>query len=370
MSVRIAYLLPAPGVPVQGPSGASAHARGIVRALRETHDVRLLAARITDRRGHFGETIAARAAGVPGWPSWLETYRDLTEVFAARRIARRLLHDAHTTWAPQLVIERHSLFSDAGWRVHDRLGVPWVLEVNAPLWEERQRFEKLRRPRWARGWERDVLLAAPIIVAVSQWLVRWLTEEVGCQNVHWVPNGVDARLGDRMAGRRALGVPPHQPLVGFVGSMKPWHGVGRLPRLAHAAGATLVLVGRPPRNPPPGVITTGHLDPNQLADVVAALDVGLAPYPADAPPWFCPLKILDYRAQGTPVVATNVGDCRALVGDTGTVVAPEDEDGFIDAVQSWIGRRVVPTPRSWQDVGSEIISIARPRRRHPRQESP
>lgn len=360
--MRIAYLLPAPGIPVQGPSGASSHARGIVRALRQEHTVRLTAARIVDRRGPFGEQLAARAVGVPGWPSWLKPYREMTEVLSARRLARRVLAEAHAGWVPQLIIERHSLFSDAGWRVHDRLGVPWVLEVNAPLWEERRRYETLRQPAWARRWEHSVLRAAPVIVAVSQWLVRWLREEVGCRRVHWVPNGVDLRLGDRLSGRRLLGVRADQPVVGFVGSMKPWHGVGRLPRLAAAAGATLVLVGRPPKNPPPGVITTGHLDPDRLADVVAALDVGLAPYPEDAPPWFCPLKILDYRAQGTPVVATDVGDCRALVGDSGTVVPPDDDDSFVDAIRAWMGRRVVPTPRSWREVSAEIIQHAHPRR--------
>jgi len=362
-SVRIAYLLPAPGVPVQGPSGASAHARGIVGALRARHDVRLFAARSTDRRGRFGEPTPARVLGVPGWPSWLERYRDLTEVLAARRIARRVVEDAHKGWKPRLVIERHSLFSDAGWRVHDRLGVPWALEVNAPLWQERARFETLRRPAWAQGWERDVLRAAPLVVAVSQWLVTWLREEIGCENAHWVPNGVSVRLGDRMAGRQALGVQPGEPLVGFVGSMKPWHGVARLPRLAAAAGARLVLIGRKPKTVPPGVIATGHLEPDALADAVAALDVGLAPYPADAPPWFCPLKILDYRAQGTPVVATDVGDCRALVGDGGTIVPPGDDDGFVGAIRAWVGRRVVPAPRSWQEVGSQIIALAASQKR-------
>ena len=354
--MRIAYLLPAAGVPVQGPSGASAHVRGLVGALRRHHEVRLHAARIEDRRGRFGVETAAREVGVPGWPSWLERYRDLTEVIAARRIARRVIEDGLTTWRPRLIIERHSLFSDAGWRAHHRLGVPWLLEVNAPLWEERRRFEALRRPDWARGWERSVLQAAPAVAAVSRWLVRWLREEVGCQKVTWVPNGVTPRAGDRARGRARLGVPEGQPVVGFVGSMKPWHGVERLPRVATALGARLVLIGRCP-DPPEGAIVTGHLHGAELADVVAGLDLGLAPYPRSAPPWFCPLKILDYRAQGTPVIATDVGDCRPLVGeDGGAVVPPEDDDALIEAGRAWL-RRARPAPhlRSWQAVSAEML---------------
>lgn len=359
--MRISYLLPAPGIPVQGPSGSSAHARGIVRALGQQHEVRLIAAKITDRRGRFGEETPAQAVGVPGWPSWLRKYRDLTEVISARRISRQVIEQAHAGWCPDLIIERHSLFSDAGWRIHDRLGVPWVLEVNAPLWEERRRFEELRRPEWARAWQRDVLQAAPCIVAVSRWLVRWLTEEMGCTNVHWLPNGVDHRPGDRGAGRAALGVADDVPLVGFVGSMKPWHGLDRLAGIAEAAGARLAVIGRlaPGMSAPEGALHSGHLEPGALADVVAALDVGLAPYPADAPPWFCPLKILDYRAQGTPVVATDVGECSVLVGDAGTVVPPADDAALLEAVRSWlIHPRPRPSARTWHDVAAELIAIS------------
>ncbi len=359
--MRITYLLPAPGIPVQGPSGSSAHARGLVRALRRQHDVRLLAAKIHDRRGSFGEPTRARAVGVPGWPSWLRTYRDLTEVIAARRISRRVIEQAHAGWVPDLIIERHSLFSDAGWRIHDRLAVPWVLEVNAPLWEERRRFEQLRRPAWALDWQREVLQAAPCIVAVSRWLVDWLRSDIGCDNAHWLPNGVDLRLGSRAAGRALLGVAEDVPVIGFVGSMKPWHGLDRLAGVAAAAGARLALVGRLAKGmtAPEGALLTGHLDPDALADAVAALDVGLAPYPADAPPWFCPLKILDYRAQGTPVVATDVGECAVLVGDAGSVVPAEDDDALIDAVRHWLAQpRPAPAARTWGEVGEKLLAIS------------
>ena len=359
--MKVAYLLPAPGIPVQGPSGASAHARGLCRALMAEHEVHLLAAKLVDRRGRFGEPVRAQAVGVPGWPSWLETYRDLTEVISARRIARSVIHSAHEGWVPALVIERHSLFSDAGWRIHDRLGVPWVLEVNAPLWEERRRFEALRRPAWALSWERRVLLAAPCIVAVSRWLVRWLREDVGCRNVHWVANGAALRAGDRTAGRARLGVGMREPVIGFVGSMKPWHGLHRLAGIAAAVGARLALIGRLGEGVevPAGALVTQHLDPASLADVVAALDVGLAPYPADAPPWFCPLKILDYRAQGTPVVATDVGECATLVGEGGTVVPPDDDAALIAAVRRWLGRRrPPPAARPWSAVAAEVIAAS------------
>lgn len=366
--MRLTYLLPAPGIPVQGPSGASAHVRGLVRALRADHEVEVVAACKVDRRGSFGDELAGvHEVGVPGWPSWLDSWRDLREVRAARRIAWKVIKDARRAPSPDLVLERHSLWSDAGWRIHDMLGVPWVLEVDAPPVQERLRFERLRRPELAARWERQVLQAAPLVVTVSTWLKDWLLHQ-GCRRVVHLPNGVDPRRGHRASGRSRLGVAEGVPLIGFVGSMKPWHGVGRLARVARQVGARLCLLGErrdpgtflgPGESLPEDVLWPGHLGPQDLADAVAALDVGMAPYPADAPPWFCPLKVLDYRAQGTPVVGTDVGDTALLVGEGGTVVPPDDEEAMVQAVRDWLGRRPAPWVRSWETVAGELLQAAR-----------
>ncbi|MEC7946843.1 MAG: glycosyltransferase family 4 protein [Myxococcota bacterium] len=354
--MRVAYLLPAPGIPVQGPSGASAHVRGIVRAMRASHDVRLYAARGEDHRGRFGVDTPARLSGVPPWPTVLGRWRDQQEVLAARRVADAVMADAWAGWAPEVVIERHTLFSDAGWRIHHRLGVPWVLEVNAPPTVERARYEELRRPSKAEEWERRVLQAAPVVIAVSRWLVRWLKEEVGCRNVVWVPNGVDPVKGDRARGRALLGVSSDEPLIGYVGSRRQWHDIASLARVADAAGARLVLAGQFDVVPG-GALAPGHLGPQDLADVIAALDVGMAPYQTDSPAWFCPLKVLGYRAQGTPVVATALGDVPALVEDGGSVVPAGDHDALVTSVCAWMGRRVTPRVRSWRTVAREVLEL-------------
>ena len=361
--MRLAYLVGAPGVPVQGPSGCSAHVRAITGAFGELGDTRLYAAEKSDRRGVFGEDVSAWTGGTPGWPSWLRRYREMREVLAARRVARRVVEDGLSGWMPDVLVERHALFSDAGWRASSRLKVPWVLEVNAPLVMERERFETVLRPAWARGWERDVLLAAPAIAAVSRWLVQWLRQEVGCRNVAWVPNGVAPLVGDRARGRAALGLDGDEPAIGFVGSFKPWHGHQRLGALATDLDARLVLIGAQsqpvPDIAPERVLRPGHLSGQALADAVAALDVGLAPYPADAPPWFCPLKIFDYRAQGVPVITTDVGDAAVLVKGGGFAVPADSPDAMREAVQRVLGHRPPVRVRSWTNVAKDILALVK-----------
>ena len=334
----------APGVPVLGPSGSSAHLRGIAGALGPAA---IVAARKVDHRGKHGAVAVPMVeVGVPGWPSWLGPWREYTEVVAARRVAR-----AAALYAPDLVWERHSLFSDAGWKIHAATGAKWVLEVNAPLVDERLRYETVRRIAWARSWERDVLLAAPRVIAVSAWLVDWL-RSIGCKDVRYVPNGVVPVKGHREATRRALGL-DGKLVFGFLGSMKPWHGVERLRELLEwFPEAVGLLVGDGPvKVDHPRILKVGQVTEEHVPHLVAAMDIGLAPYAADAPPWFCPLKILAYRAQGTPIVASDVGDCKAITGSGGTV----GED-FVEAIRHWRTRCAKVAVRSWQQVVAEALA--------------
>jgi glycosyltransferase involved in cell wall biosynthesis len=339
----------APGIPLLGPSGASAHLRGIAAALAAP----VVTPRWVDHRGLGGHsTLPAVVTGVAGWPSWLPKYRDMAEVNTARRCA-----EAAAALNPDLVYERHALFSDAGWRASTATGARWILEVNAPLVAERSTSGELRDPPFAARWERDVLLAAPEIVAVSAWLVEWL-HDLGCKRVRHVPNGVEGWVGDRQSTRARLAL-DGKFVLGFLGSMKPWHGVERLvPLLEAMPEAILLLVGTGPvQIQHPRAISLGQVDEQSVAHLVAAMDVGLAPYTANSPPWFCPLKLLAYRAQGTPIVATDTGDCAHLTGNAGTMVAPQASAlALAEACASWQEKpRPTPMIRTWSTVAAEAL---------------
>ncbi|MCB9741677.1 MAG: glycosyltransferase family 4 protein [Alphaproteobacteria bacterium] len=351
-------MAPAPGVPPLGPSGASAHLRGVAWAMQGLgHELRVVAAQASDRRGVHGEMpVPVEAAGVPGWPSWLKGWRERREAWVSHKVARLALRGP----APELIYERWSLFAGVGAAVRAKTGAPWVLEVNAPLLQERERFEELLDRPYAEAWQRRTLLGADRVVAVSRWVQRWLVEEIGvpAARVRYVPNGAAQFEGDRAATRAALGLQEHF-VLGFLGSMKPWHGVesllGLLERLPDArallvgGGAPEALVGHP------RVLALGQVGERRAAELVAAMDVGLAPYPADAPPWFCPLKVLAYRAQGTPVVGTAVGELPELVGEGGEVVPAGDPDALAAACARWRGRRAAPRRRSWEQVVGEAL---------------
>ena len=233
-----------------------------------------------------------------------------------------------------------------------------MLEVNAPPVYERRRFEEIVKRRLADRWERSVLQAAPVVVTVSRWLVRWLQEEIGCRNVVWVPNGVWPIRGNRQRGRDFLGLSPDEPLVGFVGSMKPWHGVDRLAEVAAGASARLVVAGRVEKGTlPPSALTPGFLDPQSLADVIAAMYVVLAPYPAEAPRGSARSRCWP-TAPRARRSSPPTSERWPPSSSPRTIVPPEDTDAIITSVCAWMGRRTVPRVRSWRSVAREMVAAA------------
>jgi glycosyltransferase involved in cell wall biosynthesis len=344
--MRVLVLSPDPGIPLYGPSGASAHLRGVVRAFAERGDqVRVAVARTGGHGGPPHEVVPAEVVTfAPRNWAWLpRVWRERGETWDARR----LLAAGLDGFAPDLVWERHSLFSGP----HD-LDCAHVLEVNAPLAIERPRIGRVFSPAYAEETERAAILGAKRVVTVSAWLARW-ARELGATDVRHVPNGVEPEgPGDREATRDRLGLTGL--VVGFVGSMKPWHGLDRLPAILDALPeATALLVGDGPVSPPahPRIRAVGRVPQRELRHLVAAMDVGLAPYAADAPPWFCPLKILAYQAQGVPVVAADVGDCALLVQRASGSIAPTDDPAaWASAVRSAAALPRIVALRTWADV--------------------
>jgi len=255
---------------------------------------------------------------------------------------------------PELLLERHSLFSDVAWRLGSNLGIPWMLEVNAPIFEERRVYEHLRWPTLGARWQREVLQACPMIFAVSTWLQKWLTEDMNCQRVRLLPNGASGRIGDPQRGRALLGVEQNRPIIGFVGSLKPWQGGQKLAGFAKRLGAVSVCIGVRGE----AALADIHFplyDEQKLADVVSAFSVGIAPYTSHAPPWLCPLKLWEYRAQGIPIVSSAVGDAADIVAGNGTLVQVDDDEAFIEGIAHELTRRCEKGERSWEMVANEMV---------------
>jgi len=314
----------------------------MTRALAaEGHEVTVAVPVVGPDDGSAGRTVPAAIVSVPPpsrrGPRWV---RELAEVRHSRRLFAAAPRGVDLLW------ERHSLHADGGWRWARQHGIPRLLELDAPLLLERQATDPVALPALARHLEEASLRHAQHVFAVSRWLVTWATAR-GAASVHHLANGTQRP--------QRLPSPGTGVVLGYVGSCRAWHGLDRLPALLDALpGARAIVNGEGPC-PPPSDPRIERRPPT--ADLDAALSgVSVAIAPGEAPPWVCPLKLLDYRARGLPIVASDVGDARELVGDAGEVLpATASIDQWAAAVRRQAGRTPAPWLRTWRDVAREAL---------------
>jgi glycosyltransferase involved in cell wall biosynthesis len=246
----------------------------------------------------------------------------------------RLLTSQVNGWKPEFLYERYMLFNMAGLMAARRLGVPLVLEVNAPLAYERAQYERLSLKRAAQLFERSLFRGADLVLTVSTPLKDYIVHQgVPSANVFVLPNGTKPELFRPNAAahkevRQRLGISLYAVVVGFVGILRPWHGVELLldafSRIGDSAEqVSLVIVGDGPSQAgleqfaqslglSNKVIFTGRIPHRQVADYLAAFDIAVSPR---ATFYASPMKILEYMATGLPVIAPHMPNLQDLISD-------------------------------------------------------
>ncbi|MBL8749750.1 MAG: glycosyltransferase [Planctomycetes bacterium] len=337
MSGRVAYVSADPGIAPDGTKGASVHFRAMAGALARIGvdlDVFLV------RQGDVSAFAPHRARTVPG-PRASGLAGELLQLAHAET----LLEALRAAGPHAAVYERLSLFGLGAMAHALALGVPFVVEVNAPLWREAAAFRDLALPNAARGVCLDVLRAADRVFAVSRVLADELVREgVAGTRIEVLGNGADVAT---FRGARAAQKPPAlrgRPTLLFTGSLKPWHGIEFLLRAFAALRAQrpcgLWIVGDGPESSaigvarrafPGDVVHDGAVPHDRIPEILQAADVVVAPYSATAPDYFSPLKVVEALAAGRPLLASRV-PCvvETLAGHSPMgLFAPDDVADFV-----------------------------------------
>ncbi len=235
---------------------------------------------------------------------------------------------------------------------------------------------------------KEALLGADRIIAVSASLGK-LAEEITGQSldVRVIGNGIDVDKFvqmDRCVCRQYLGLHEEGPTLLTVGGLVPRKGVHRvldaLPALLkdHPNLKYLVVGGASVEGDFAAEVKSKiiNLGLEKVVDLVGAVDHGSLPTYYGAADVFClstanegwANALQESLACGTPVVTTDVGGNREVVGsENHGIVVPFGEpdilrDAIVDAlnrdwdheeISRW-GRR-----RSWRDVGKEVAEVFR-----------
>ncbi len=395
--MKILYLNADRGIPVLGDKGASVHVREFVTALASAgHEVVLVCASLGEGNApppgqllmlapeaSDAELLTeCEAAGLPGSAlSERLTRRELARLAYDRTLVPRVREAlSRIGFVPDIVYERQALFHAAGATLARELGVPRLLEVNAPLVLEQERFRGLFLKTLALHAEQLSFRGAGAIFAVSQEVAAYISGTgISPTLIHTVPNGVDldrfrpSADGLAVRARHGLGA---DRVIGFIGSFKPWHGVGFLAdafalMAQKTEGIRLLCVGEGPEleNTRAAIAAyglearatfVGRIPHAEIPAYLGAMDVSLAPYLPDPDFYFSPLKVVESLACGTPVIAAGLGQLAHLVdhGRTGFLFAPGEAPDLVARVLELLddkerhgAMRLAARARAEQDFG-------------------
>ncbi|MHC0063001.1 glycosyltransferase family 4 protein [Nostoc sp. UIC 10890] len=379
--MRIAYICADPGIPVFGQKGCSIHVQEVIRALqKQGSQVTLFATRI-------GGELPADLANVvvhqlPAIPK--------LERAAREQVALAINPDLRLNLARfgpfDFIYERYSLWSYSAMEYAQAMGIPGLLEVNSPLITEQAQHRGLIDRESAEEVANRVFSAATALIAVSDAVKTYLMNYVDSSKIHVIPNGVNPH---RFSTLRPA-TQPETFTVGFVGTLKPWHG---LPILTEAfsllhqrvPNAKLLIVGDGPerenlqmelaaRGLDAHAQFTGAVNPDEVPQLLAAMDVAVAPYAAQSDFYFSPLKVYEYMAAGLPVVVSQIGQLADLIDPevNGILCPPGDAIALAEALEKlWrsppfrhtlgqAARQTVIANHTWDAIAQKILCIASP----------
>lgn len=312
---------------IRSKDGQYVHVEEMTGALRALgHDVVVVGPAAMDREA-FGADAGIIVRMKRHLPKWIYELLELSyAVLAYLRLRRAFLEHR-----PDCLYERYNLFLPAGVWLKCRYGLPMLLEVNSPLYQERARYDGISLTRLARWSERYAWRGADYVLPVTRVLADMVAAEgVAEARIRVIPNGINSeRFGrtlETCAAKRALGL-QGKVVLGFTGFVRDWHGLSSVIELiarddARSARYLLVVGDGPARvsleaqardlGIADRLIFTGIVGRDEVARYVAAFDIALQPAVVA---YASPLKLFEYLMLGRAIVAPAQPNIMEILSD-------------------------------------------------------
>ncbi|TAL03451.1 MAG: glycosyltransferase WbuB [Rhodospirillaceae bacterium] len=264
---------------------------------------------------------------------------------------------AYRRMQPDLLYERYNLFLLAGAWLHRLTGVPFALEVNAPLALERSREPGLGLPILAKWCEAAAWRAATLVLPVTKVLAEHvIAVGVPSSRIMVIPNGIAPEhfpatlTGDTVRARHGL---VDKIIIGFTGFLRAWHGLPAvievLAEMQDRYDVHFLVVGDGPARAEleseaqrlgvgARMTVTGVVGRDMIPAYVAAFDIAVQP---KATAYASPLKLFEYMALGRAIVAPDQPNVREVLsdGDNALLFSPADLTSLKQTLQ-----RLIPDP--------------------------
>jgi len=236
---------------------------------------------------------------------------------------------------PDCIYERYNLFFPSGIWAKKRYKLPLLLEVNAPLYEERSQHDSIQLNKLANWSERYVWNNAEYVLPVTGVLARKVIDKgVPQDRIIVIPNGINFNEFVANADQLSVVAKGHceqynlqdKLVLGFTGFVREWH---RLDRVLEVIAANqdqnwhLLLVGDGPARSSleetakklgieSKMTITGIVGRDQMPGLVTTFDIALQP---DVVEYASPLKLFEYLALGKAILAPDSENIREILTD-------------------------------------------------------
>lgn len=293
---------------------------------------------------------------------------------------------------PDFIYERYSAFNFGGIMAARSHRVPVILEVNATYAGKYGcRFKVYFSAilRWAESY---VLRNATGIIVVSHPLKECvLSQQPNSDRIQVSPNGINVGrvsevniLEARSTVRTKLEMSDESVVIGFVGSLRKWHGIDFfaevIPLVAAQSPDVLFMIVGTGRYEASfraamddaglsdRIVFVGPVAHDDVLPHIAAMDIGVMP---DSNDFGSPMKILEYMAMRCVAVAPRLRPVEEIVedGKTGILFEQRDVDSFSQALCSLLldsenrqrisknAKDYVMSKRTWARNAQEIIDL-------------
>jgi len=351
--MKILFYSPHPTLYFDAPTGYGSHMRGMVKGYREEgHTVEILVlgnkplSRDSSTQTNSFKSVLKKSLPKILWRTLKEIQQIQFDKYAAKE-----LQAAVQTFNPDLVYERSAWMSNGSVQVLKPFKIKHIVEINAPFEEEVKEFENASSfiafvgKKKLKNLLQSANFVAPITSSLQKHVVK--NYDVNPGNCLVVPNAFDKseiQIRDSRVEeiRKALDL-TNKTVIGFVGSIFPYHGVDRLIQAVsnlNNSNVALLIVGDGYLIPELKKLTqtvgisssvhfTGSVPKEDVYNYIAAMDIVTLPNTE----WYCsPVKLFEYGALGKAILAVNEAGVSDVMAESDGVLFENNEHDFQKAL--------------------------------------
>jgi glycosyltransferase involved in cell wall biosynthesis len=324
--------------------GQYVHVEELTNALIEQgHTVFFVAPEFTKKSefGYEGGPAAKLKALLP------EAIYELLELSYSFVIGIKLIYSILQN-KPDFIYERYNLYQPVGVLVSKLFNVPILLEVNAPLVDERSKYSGLKLKKLAKFIEVFTWKNADIVLPVTQVLADILQKAgVNSSKITVIQNGVNEKLLNTVFKPKKK-FSKDKIIIGFVGFINPWHrldlaidsiskhkekniqlvcvGDGEIRDQLEKQAKRLGVLDK--------VTFTGLVDRLEVFQYIAKFDIALQP---SVTPYASPLKLFEYLAASCLIIAPSRSNiCEIITENDALLFEPDNYDDFTNKLAAAI----------------------------------